>query len=63
MENGQFQRNRFAGQVIAITGSNGKTSTRRMATVLGESLLGKEKVHATQGNKNNHLGCHLPCSN
>ena len=51
-----FQRNRFAGQVIAITGSNGKTSTRRMATVLGESLLGKEKVHATEGNKNNHLG-------
>lgn len=52
----RFQRNRFPGKVLAITGSNGKTSTRRMATVLGENLLGKEEVHATQGNKNNHLG-------
>jgi UDP-N-acetylmuramoyl-tripeptide--D-alanyl-D-alanine ligase len=53
---GRFQRDRFNGKVIAITGSNGKTSTRRMATALGETLLGESKVHATPGNKNNHLG-------
>lgn len=42
--------------VIAITGSNGKTTTKELiATVLS----GKYKVHATTGNLNNHIGVPL----
>lgn len=42
--------------IIAITGSNGKTTTKDMVyTVLG----GKEKVHKTEGNLNNHIGMPL----
>ena len=43
--------------VIAITGSNGKTTTRHLAAAL---LSQKFKTYATPGNKNNHIG--LPLS-
>mgnify|MGYP006266488115 CR=1 FL=1 len=42
---------------IALTGSNGKTTTRRLAATM---LQKKYKVFATPGNKNNHIG--LPLS-
>ncbi len=46
----------FPVPVIAITGSNGKTSTKDMvARVLGT----KYQVHATQGNYNNEIGVPL----
>ncbi|MBM7837555.1 UDP-N-acetylmuramoyl-tripeptide--D-alanyl-D-alanine ligase [Alkalihalobacillus xiaoxiensis] len=42
--------------IIAITGSNGKTTTKDMVyTVLG----GKGYVHKTEGNLNNHIGMPL----
>ncbi len=42
--------------VIAVTGSNGKTTTKDMiASVLGERL----NVHKTEGNYNNHIGLPL----
>ncbi|WP_054941752.1 UDP-N-acetylmuramoyl-tripeptide--D-alanyl-D-alanine ligase [Paenibacillus ihuae] len=45
-----------APQVVAITGSNGKTTTKDMITAL---LEGQYRVHKTQGNFNNHIGLPL----
>jgi UDP-N-acetylmuramoyl-tripeptide--D-alanyl-D-alanine ligase len=42
---------------VAITGSNGKTTTKEM---LAEGLAGRLRVHRSPGNFNNHLG--LPLS-
>ncbi len=50
-------RRTFAGPVIGITGSAGKTSTKNLLAL----LLGREAggVLATEGNLNNHLGVPL----
>ncbi|MEQ9468680.1 MAG: UDP-N-acetylmuramoyl-tripeptide--D-alanyl-D-alanine ligase [Ekhidna sp.] len=51
-----FHRSRFKKPVIGITGSNGKTTTKELATrVLSEKYV----VHATKGNYNNHIGVPL----
>lgn len=42
--------------VIAVTGSNGKTTTKELTTLV---LSQKLKVYATQGNLNNHIGVPL----
>jgi len=42
--------------VIAITGSNGKTTTKELMHAV---LSKKYKVHATKGNLNNHIGVPL----
>ena len=42
--------------VIAITGSNGKTTTKELLSAV---LSRKFKTHATQGNLNNHIGVPL----
>jgi UDP-N-acetylmuramoyl-tripeptide--D-alanyl-D-alanine ligase len=47
-------RRRFAGPVIGVTGSAGKTSTKELLAL----LLGSETL-ATEGNLNNHLGVPL----
>ena len=48
-----MKRELLNGSLIAITGSSGKTSVKEMIA----SILGQEsKVHATQGNLNNHIG-------
>jgi UDP-N-acetylmuramoyl-tripeptide--D-alanyl-D-alanine ligase len=52
-----FVRERVDPQVVAITGSIGKTSTKHFATDL---LDERWDVHATPGNLNNHWG--LPLS-
>ncbi|MCB9703721.1 MAG: UDP-N-acetylmuramoyl-tripeptide--D-alanyl-D-alanine ligase [Myxococcales bacterium] len=50
-------RDRNPGPVVAITGSNGKTTTRAMvAAVLG---VGYAPLLCTRGNLNNHLGVPL----
>jgi len=49
-------RNTFDIPVIALTGSNGKTTTKEL---LVSVLSMKYKVHATQGNFNNHIGVPL----
>jgi UDP-N-acetylmuramyl pentapeptide synthase len=42
--------------VIAITGSNGKTTTKEMlSAILARAAGSKEAVHATQGNLNNEI--------
>jgi len=42
--------------VIAITGTNGKTTTKELVTAV---LSRKKKVHSTAGNMNNHIGVPL----
>ena len=47
-----YQR-RFDVKKVAITGSNGKTTTKEMVKTV---LSAKFNTHATQGNFNNHIG-------
>ena len=49
----KYSRKRFKGNVIAITGSNGKTSTKDMALCI---LKQYGATHATKYNNNNKLG-------
>lgn len=49
-------RDRFAGRVVALTGSNGKTTTKEMiAAILAQAAT----VRATRGNLNNDIGLPL----
>jgi len=54
----RFHRARFAGPVVAITGSNGKTTTKELCARLLETA--GRRVRRTPGNLNNHIG--LPLS-
>jgi len=55
-ELGRIHRSLFDIPVLALTGSNGKTTTKEMtAHILGSRL----NVHKTSGNFNNHIGCPL----
>jgi len=49
----RFQRRKFDIPVIAVTGSNGKTTVKEMIAHL---LSGKFKVLKNEGTKNNHIG-------
>ncbi len=53
---GNHHRNQFDIPFIGITGSNGKTTTKEL---MRDVLSQKYKVHATQGNFNNHIGVPL----
>ena len=46
-------RSCFSGNVIGITGTNGKTTSKQ---ILSSLLSQKHKTHKTDGNKNNHIG-------
>lgn len=50
----QFQSH--GGKIIAISGSNGKTTTKEMLYHLLTNNYGSEQVICTQKNNNNHLG-------
>jgi UDP-N-acetylmuramoyl-tripeptide--D-alanyl-D-alanine ligase len=53
---GRERRRAWGGRVIAVAGSNGKTSTKELLrAALGASL----RVHATTGNLNNQIGVPL----
>ncbi|WP_041522471.1 UDP-N-acetylmuramoyl-tripeptide--D-alanyl-D-alanine ligase [Gilvimarinus agarilyticus] len=52
----RLNRERFAGPVVAITGSSGKTSVRSMVDGI---LRCEGDVMSTQGNLNNHIGVPL----
>jgi UDP-N-acetylmuramoyl-tripeptide--D-alanyl-D-alanine ligase len=43
-------------KVAAVTGSNGKTSTKEMLRAVFAEAFGKDAVLATEGNTNNHVG-------
>ena len=49
-------REAFAGKLVALTGSNGKTSVKEMISSI---MRVNARVHATQGNLNNHIGVPL----
>lgn len=49
-------RRQFAGPVLAVSGSNGKTTTKELLTAV---LARKFRVLATLGNLNNHIGVPL----
>jgi len=51
-----FYRTRFKIQVIALTGSNGKTTTKDL---IARILSSRYKVLKTIGNQNNHIGVPL----
>lgn len=55
-ELGRKQRLKFDIPVIALTGSNGKTTTKEMIAHILETKL---RLHKTRGNLNNHIGCPL----
>jgi UDP-N-acetylmuramoyl-tripeptide--D-alanyl-D-alanine ligase len=49
-------RSRFGIPVVAVTGSNGKTTTKQMLAAI---MAARGPVLATQGNLNNHIGVPL----
>ncbi|MEL6721530.1 MAG: UDP-N-acetylmuramoyl-tripeptide--D-alanyl-D-alanine ligase, partial [Bacteroidota bacterium] len=51
-----FHRNQFKIPVIAITGSNGKTTTKEL---MNNVLTSSYPTHSTKGNFNNHIGVPL----
>ena len=55
-------RDDYRGIVLALTGSQGKTSTRGFLSAILNRMAGSSKVLATQGNLNNHLGVPLTMS-
>jgi UDP-N-acetylmuramoyl-tripeptide--D-alanyl-D-alanine ligase len=54
----QGWRARFDGPVIAVTGSNGKTTVTQMIASILRAAHG-DAAHATVGNLNNHIGVPL----
>lgn len=52
-------RRRFAPKVIAITGSNGKTTVKEMLAAILRRHAGEDAVLATSGNLNNDIGVPL----
>ena len=51
-----FHRRRMVIPVIAITGSNGKTTTKELISIV---LNSQYSCHSTKGNFNNHIGVPL----
>jgi UDP-N-acetylmuramoyl-tripeptide--D-alanyl-D-alanine ligase len=52
----KYHRKQFSVPFIAITGSNGKTTTKELLSVV---LSSQYKTYTTQGNLNNHIGVPL----
>ncbi|MGC4056555.1 MAG: UDP-N-acetylmuramoyl-tripeptide--D-alanyl-D-alanine ligase [Chitinophagaceae bacterium] len=52
----QYHRRQFNIPFIAITGSNGKTTSKELVTTV---LSRKYRTYATEGNLNNHIGVPL----
>lgn len=56
----KYWRGKFSTPLVAVTGSNGKTTTKEMLTaILTLAAGGNDKVHATYGNLNNDIGLPL----
>jgi len=55
----RYWRARFAPALIAVTGSNGKTTVKEMLAAILRRHAGDEAVLATRGNLNNDIGLPL----
>lgn len=56
----KYWRGKFSAPLVAVTGSNGKTTTKEMLTaILSVAAGGNDRVHATYGNLNNDIGLPL----
>jgi UDP-N-acetylmuramoyl-tripeptide--D-alanyl-D-alanine ligase len=55
----QDWRRRFAGPLVALTGSNGKTTVKEMLASILRAATSDDAVLATRGNLNNHIGVPL----
>ncbi len=54
----RYHREQFAGKVVAITGSGGKTTVKGMLYDILQ-LASQQRTFATKGNLNNHIGVPL----
>ena len=54
-----YWRQQMPARIIAITGSNGKTSVKEMLAAILRTAVGKDAVLATPGNFNNNIGMPL----
>jgi UDP-N-acetylmuramoyl-tripeptide--D-alanyl-D-alanine ligase len=55
----QYQREFYSKHLIAVTGSNGKTTVKGMLAAIFSAYVGKASVFATRGNLNNQIGVPL----
>ncbi len=55
----QYWRRRCDPLLVALTGSNGKTTVKEMLAGILRTVAGEHAVLATRGNLNNHLGVPL----
>ncbi len=53
------RRDQWQGPVVAVTGSNGKTTVKQMIAAIGAQAFGATQAWATPGNLNNHIGVPL----
>ena len=58
-----FLRDQIKPKIIAITGSNGKTSTKEVLVSIMNNYLSKDKLLYTVGNFNNDIGLPLTLLN
>ena len=58
-----FLRDQIKPKIIAITGSNGKTSTKEILVSIMNNYLGQDKLLYTVGNFNNDIGLPLTLLN
>ena len=58
-----FLRDQIKPKIIAITGSNGKTSTKEILVSIMSKYLGEDKLLYTVGNFNNDIGLPLTLLN
>jgi UDP-N-acetylmuramoyl-tripeptide--D-alanyl-D-alanine ligase len=55
----QFWRRKFPSPLIAVVGSNGKTTVKEMTAAILRAHFGDDQVLATEGNLNNAIGLPL----
>ena len=52
-------RDVYGGKIVAITGSNGKTTVKEMLAAICRVAMGEDNVYCSYGNMNNYLGVSL----
>ena len=54
-----YWRSKFSAPLVALTGSNGKTTVKEMLASILRAASAEDAVHATHGNLNNDIGVPL----